>query len=108
MKREHTDKEDEDQQQTKRDSNRRDSQESKNELTDKKPKLDASSLDLKDLGAGYEAEDRKLIRAINIYETKLLPYIEEHSSLFKRSNFLSLKGYATGITENNSLTSSDH
>lgn len=94
MKRDKSDNGDEE----KRSDKRRDSQDNEDESndTDKRPKLDAS-LDLKDLGAGYEAEDRKVARAINIYETKLLPYIEQNSSIFKKSNFLALRGYAVGV-----------
>lgn len=84
MKRDKTDKSDEDHEQ-------------KSTESDKKPKLD-SSLDLKDLGAGYEAEDRKVAKAITAYETKLLPFIEQNPSLFKKSNFIALKGYAVGLT----------
>lgn len=63
---------------------------------DKRPKLSAS-LDIRDLGAGYDAEDRRIAWAIKLYETKLLPFIEENSSTFKHSNFLELRGYASSI-----------
>ena len=77
--------------------------------TDKRPKLD-SSLDLKDLGAGYEAEERKVARAIKIYYSKLLPFIEENQSIFKKSNFLALRGYAAGVSSADKTppTSGDH
>jgi hypothetical protein len=75
---------------------------------DKRPKFD-SSLDLKDLGAGYDAEDRKVVRAIELYQTKLLPFIEENQSIFKKSNFLALKGYAAGLSSaDENPTSSNH
>lgn len=98
-----------------RSDKRRDSQDNEHEsngttttTADKRPKLD-TSLDLKDLGAGYEAEERKVVRAINIYQTKLLPYIEQNLSIFKKSNFLTLKGYAVGVSSADSTsTASDH
>jgi hypothetical protein len=92
-----------------RQEHRRDSQdnnEQESDRIDKRPKLD-TSLDLKDLGAGYEAEDRRVARAINIYETKLLPYIEQNQSIFKKSNFLALRGYAVGVSSIDK-TASDH
>lgn len=55
-----------------------------------------SELNLEDLGAGYSVEDKRVARAILQYETKLLPFINENYSVFKNSNFLSLRGYATG------------
>ena len=65
----------------------------------KRPHLRPST-DSRDLGAGYDPEDRKVVRAINLYQTKLLPFIEEHSGTFKNSNFLDLRGYAYGISAN--------
>lgn len=64
--------------------------------TEKRPKFSAQP-DTSDLGAGYDCEDKRVARAIKTFETKLLPYIEENSSLFRHSNFIALKGYATGI-----------
>lgn len=57
-----------------------------------------SSLDLTDLGAGYVAEDKKVTKAIQFYEEKLLPFIKENYELFKYTNYLSIKGYGTGLT----------
>lgn len=42
--------------------------------------------------AGYDIEDKRVAKAFNLYETKLRPFIE-HSSAFRSSNFLSIKGY---------------
>lgn len=56
-----------------------------------------SQLNLEDLGAGYEAEDKQVARAIKMYNEKLLPFISEHSSIFARSGVLRIKGYASGI-----------
>ena len=97
MKRDKNEKPDEEKT---RSDKRRDSQDNEQQEpneTDKRPKLD-TTLDLKDLGAGYEAEERKVARAINIYETKLLPFVEQNSGIFKKSNFLALKGYAVGVS----------
>lgn len=55
-----------------------------------------AELNLEDLGAGYDAEDKRVAKAITYYESKLLPFISENYSIFKNSNFLQLKGYATG------------
>ena len=60
---------------------------------------------LEDIGAGYSIEDRRVKEALKTYETKLLPFFDENPSLLKRSNYLSLRGYATGI-ENRTPTSS--
>lgn len=58
-------------------------------------KLAGSELNLEDLGAGYNADDKRVAKAILYYESKLLPFISENYSVFKNSNFLTLKGYAT-------------
>lgn len=63
----------------------------------KKTKL-SPALNLEDLGAGYNLTDKRVEQAIKFYESKLLPFINEHPKLFKDSNFLSLKGYATGLS----------
>lgn len=42
--------------------------------------------------AGYDIEDKRVAKAINFYETKLLPFVE-NSNVFRSSNFLSIKGY---------------
>lgn len=63
---------------------------------DKRPKL-STPLDIRDLGAGYNADETRIAWAIKLYETKLLPFIEENSSIFKHSNFLELRGYASSI-----------
>ena len=65
---------------------------------DKRPKLSAS-FDIRDLGAGYDAEERRVAWAIKLFETKLLPFIEENSKTFKHSNFLELRGYASSIAQ---------
>lgn len=70
--------------------------ESENNSTSKKVKIE-SSLDLNNLGAGYNSNDKKVVRAIEIYGTKLLPFIKENKTIFKNSNFLSIKGYGTDI-----------
>lgn len=54
-------------------------------------------LDLSDLGAGYNKEDKRVARAIERYEQKLLPYIKENHSLFKSTNFLSIRGYGANL-----------
>lgn len=64
---------------------------------EKRPKY-SEHLEIEDLGAGYNCEDKRVARAIKLFETKLLPYVKENSSLFKHSNFIALKGYATGIS----------
>ena len=61
-----------------------------------------TSLELNDLGAGYDPEDKRVARAINIYEKELLPFVEENRSIFKKSNFLAIKGYATGVSTSQS------
>lgn len=60
-----------------------------------------TSLDVTDLGAGYNVEDKRVARAINVYETSLLPFIKENSSIFKNSNFLAIKGYGSGLGSKN-------
>lgn len=55
-----------------------------------------SELNLEDLGAGYNVEDKRVAKAILYYESKLLPFISDNYPIFKNSNFLNLKGYATG------------
>lgn len=57
-----------------------------------------TTVDLEDLGAGYDLEEKKVARAVQIYEEKLLPYIQENRSLFKSTNFLSIRGYATNLS----------
>lgn len=68
------------------------------------------ALNLEDLGAGYNLTDKRVEKAIQFYENKLLPYISENTRLFESSNFLTLKGYATGLSSvqqrNKSPTSS--
>lgn len=56
------------------------------------------ALNLDNLGAGYSQSDKKVAKAIEFYEDKLLPFIQENQSIFKSSNFLSIKGYATDIS----------
>lgn len=57
-------------------------------------------VDFQDLGAGYDAEDNKNVtKAIKIYNEKLLPFIQENQTVFARSGFLKLRGYATSIGE---------
>lgn len=64
------------------------------------PKKIETTLDLNDLGAGYSTEDKKVSRAIQYYEDVLLPYIRENHDLFKSTNYLSIKGYGTGLRGN--------
>lgn len=64
---------------------------------DKRPKY-TGNLDTSDLGAGYDCEDKKVVKALKVLEKKLLPYVEENSSIFRQSNFIALKGYATSIS----------
>lgn len=71
------------------------------EEEEKAPKIE-SSLDFEDLGAGYSTEDKRVARAIQFYESKLLPFIHDNSSIFKKSNFLAIKGYGTKIRKTNS------
>lgn len=54
-----------------------------------------TGLDLSDLGAGYDIKEKRVAAAVNYYEEKLLPYIHENHGLFKSTNFLMIKGYAT-------------
>lgn len=61
-----------------------------------KPKIQ-SSLDLENLGAGYNIEDNRVAKAVQIYESELLPFVKEHTKLFKHSNFISIKGYGTDL-----------
>lgn len=62
----------------------------------------ATSRDLSDLGAGYHNEDRRTIQGIELYENELLPFIKEHKDIFQNCNFLSIKGYATGLRKRES------
>lgn len=71
-------------------------------LDDVEPKKIKTSLNLEDLGAGYDANDKRVHRAIAFYEEKLLPFIKENHEIFKSSNFLSLKGYGTDLTKDSS------
>lgn len=57
-------------------------------------------LDLNNLGAGYNSDDIRVIKALEIYENKLLPFIKDNESVFKSSNFLNIKGYGTDISIN--------
>lgn len=50
-----------------------------------------------DLGAGYSTSDKRVTKAIAFLEDKLKPFIEENPKLFKDSNFLDIKGYATNL-----------
>lgn len=66
----------------------------------KKEKIESSSsgqLNLDDLGAGYLKDDKRVERAIGIYEKELLPFIRENSGIFGKSNFLDIRGYGTNI-----------
>lgn len=56
-------------------------------------------VDLQDLGAGYEYEDRRVGQAIEIYEKEILTFVKQNQKLFKHSNYLSIKGYATGLSK---------
>lgn len=56
-----------------------------------------STLDLSDIGAGYDPDDKRVARAIKFYENELLPFIQENSSHYRLGNYLSIKGYGTGI-----------
>lgn len=64
----------------------------------KREKLDAE-INLDDIGVGYSLEDRRVKTALSVYQEKLLPFFEENPSLLKKSNYLSIKGYGTGISE---------
>lgn len=61
-----------------------------------KPKIE-SSLDLENLGAGYNIEDNRIIKAVQFYESELLPFVKKHTKIFKRSNFISIKGYGADL-----------
>lgn len=61
-----------------------------------KPRIE-SSLDLENLGAGYNIDDNRIVKAVQYYESVLLPFVKEHTKIFKHSNFLSVKGYATDL-----------
>lgn len=69
--------------------------ESVDQTSRKRAKL---TLNLEDLGAGYNLTDKRVEQAIKFYESKLLPFINENPKLFKDSNFLSIKGYGTGLS----------
>lgn len=58
-----------------------------------------SGLNLDNLGAGYSIEEKRVARAVKYYENELLPFIKENHDLFKSSNFLSIKGYATDLNK---------
>lgn len=58
-----------------------------------------SSVDLQDLGAGYEYEDRRVGQGVEIYEREILTFVRNNPKLFKHSNFLLIKGYATGLSK---------
>lgn len=64
------------------------------------PKKIETTIDLNDLGAGYSIEDKKVQRAVQYYEGIFLPYIKENYDLFKSTNYLSIKGYGTGLKGN--------
>lgn len=64
------------------------------------PKKIETTLDLNDLGAGYTMEDKRISRAVQYYEEILLPFISENYDLFKSTNYLSIKGYGTGLKGN--------
>lgn len=88
---------------TENQSENNNSRENKKAKVDKESPSTSSSplpLDLNNLGAGYNSGDQRVIRAIEIYETKLLPSIKEKESIFKSSNFLNIKGYGTDIPIN--------
>lgn len=59
-----------------------------------------------DYGAGYDSADRRVIRAIKIYEEELLPFVQQCQA-FAKSNFLSIKGYATGLREPDSKVANE-
>lgn len=52
------------------------------------------NLDLENLGAGYNSEDKRVARAIKCYQEQLLPFIQKNQSMFSRSNILGIRGYA--------------
>lgn len=62
--------------------------------------IDPPTLDLNNLGAGYHPSDKRVTRAIEIYQKELLPFIKTRESVFKNSNFLTIKGYGTDIPIN--------
>lgn len=64
----------------------------------KRNKLDVS-LDLNNLGAGYDIEEKKVQRAVQFYEKELLPYIKANPRIFEYSNFMSIKGYGTYLKQ---------
>lgn len=68
------------------------------EQNSRKKAKPCSALNLEDLGAGYSLTDKRVEKAIQFYENKLLPFINENQKLFANSNFLALKGYATGLS----------
>ena len=68
----------------------------KEEEEDKSAKME-SSLSFEDLVGGYSEDDKRVARAIQIYESKLLPFMHDNSGIFKRSNFLTITGYGTRI-----------
>lgn len=61
--------------------------------------MDSNSFNMSEmtLGAGYDIEEKRVIRAMKIYETELLPFIKENSTTLKLGNFLEIKGYGTNI-----------
>lgn len=85
----------------KRESSLNESSESESvEQTSRKKAKLSPTLNLEDLGAGYNLTDKRVEQAIKSYESKLLQFINENPKLFRDSNFLSIKGYATGLSTN--------
>lgn len=63
---------------------------------DKRSKADLN-LDLGDIGAGYSIEEKRVIEAVRIYKEQLVPFFQDKSSIMRRSNYFSIRGYGTGV-----------
>lgn len=49
-----------------------------------------------DLGAGYDIEDKRVAKAVEIYNETLVPYIKDNQA-FAKSNILTINGYGTNL-----------
>lgn len=49
-----------------------------------------------DLGAGYDPEDKRVAKAVEIYQETMEPYIKTNKA-FEKSNISTISGYGTNI-----------
>lgn len=82
-----------------------DSHEGKGKKRDRNPDEEEkrlnTKLNLNDLGAGYNQEEKRVARAIKCYQEQLIPFVIENKSMFARSGFLDIRGYGTNIKDIN-------